>query len=316
MNQLPFCRKGSLLTGHYFNNRISIIQNRMETVQPKAILLIHCPDQSGIVASVTQFISKYNGNILDLDQHVDKHANIFFMRVAWELNSFGLAEDALRDAFSSGIAKPYNMTWNLHITRKKQRMAVFVSKQSHCLFDILARFESGEWEVDIPLIISNHTELETVANRLNIDFHHVSVTKTNKVTAEQRQRELLQRYNIDFIVLARYMQILSEDFVNDFPSRIINIHHSFLPAFPGAKPYHSAYERGVKLIGATSHYVTAELDQGPIIDQDVIHVNHKHSIDDLVRKGRDLEKVVLSRAIWSHLHRKTLVFKNRTVIFQ
>lgn len=287
----------------------------MESVKPKAILLIHCPDQSGIVASVTQFISKYNGNILDLDQHVDTHDNVFFMRVAWELDSFALSEEALRDAFSSGIAKPYKMTWNLFITRKKQRMAVFVSRQSHCLFDILARYESGEWGVEIPLIVSNHTELETVANRLNIDFHHVSVTKMNKATAEQRQRELLRRYDIDFIVLARYMQILSEDFVSEYPSRIINIHHSFLPAFPGAKPYHSAYERGVKLIGATSHYVTSELDQGPIIEQDVIHVNHKHSIQDLVRKGRDLEKVVLSRAVWNHLHHKTLVYKNRTVIF-
>ena len=281
-----------------------------------AILRIHCPDQSGIVAAVTQFIARHNGNIMDLDQHVDPHHQVFFMRVRWGLDGFNLPLEELDSVFGKEIGTPYNMTWSINSDARPLRMAVFVSKQSHCLYDILARYESREWNVEIPLIISNHADLETVANRLNIDYYHIPVSKSNKREAEQRQLELLKQYDIDFVVLARYMQILSESFIDHYPSNIINIHHSFLPAFPGANPYHSAYERGVKLIGATSHYVTKELDQGPIVEQDVHHVNHKHTIDDLVRKGRDLEKVVLARAIWHHIKYKTLVYRNRTVIFQ
>lgn len=281
-----------------------------------AILLIHCPDQPGLVAAVTQFIYQHNGNILELDQHVDEHRNVFFMRVEWSLHGFSLDTDTIERVFSEKIGTPYEMSWQLHFTSRDQRLAIFVSKISHCLHDILARYDSGEWDVEIPVIISNHPDLQPVAERFNIDFYHLPVSPSTKAEAEKKQLDLLDQYDIDLIVLARYMQILSPDFVQQYPARIINIHHSFLPAFPGAKPYHSAYKRGVKIIGATSHYVTEELDEGPIIEQDVIHVNHKHSIDDLVRKGRDLEKIVLARAIWHHINRKTLVFENRTIVFQ
>ena len=293
----------------------------MESVSPKtdknsAIILIHCPDKKGLVAAVTRFMSKNNGNILEIDQHVDKLKKVFFMRVEWDLDGFLIPDDQIRREFSEQIAAPFEMSWQLYFSREKPRMAVFVSKYGHCLHDILARYDSGEWHVDIPLIISNHPEMKRVADRYGIDYHQFEITRNNKDQAEAEQKKLLEKYRIDVGVLARYMQILSDDFVSDYPGRIINIHHSFLPAFPGAKPYHSAFERGVKVIGATSHYVTADLDEGPIIEQDVIHVNHRNSVEDLVRKGRDLEKVVLARAIWHHLQRRTLVFQNRTIIFQ
>lgn len=278
--------------------------------------MIHCKDQKGLVAAITRFLADHNGNILEIDQHVDKHRQIFFMRVEWDLNGFDIPSKQIEEQFDKKIAAPLGLEWQLFFSQDVPKMAVFVSKYPHCLHDILARYDSGEWKVEIPLIISNHEELRSLAERYEIDFHHFEMTPETKSKAEKKQLSLLKEYGIDVIILARYMQILSEEFVTAYPARIINIHHSFLPAFPGAKPYHSAYQRGVKVIGATSHYVTTDLDQGPIIEQDVIHVDHKNSIDDMVRKGRDLEKIVLARAIWHHLQRKTLVFENRTIVFQ
>jgi formyltetrahydrofolate deformylase len=280
-----------------------------------AILLIHCPDKKGLVSAVTEFIFKNEGNILYLDQHVDAEQKVFFMRIEWDLANFSIPENKIGEYFHTLIGEKFEIQSQLYFSDQTPRMAIFVSKMSHCLHDILSRSQSGEWNVEVPLIISNHPDLEPIAKNFDIDFHHVSVTKDTKKKAEKTQLDLLKQYNIDFVVLARYMQILSDDFVSHYPNKIINIHHSFLPAFPGAKPYHSAYERGVKIIGATSHYVTAELDAGPIIEQSVVRVTHKDNIDDLVRKGRDLEKVVLSQAIWHHLKRHILVYGNRTLIF-
>ncbi|MES3629725.1 MAG: formyltetrahydrofolate deformylase [Longimonas sp.] len=281
-----------------------------------AILLIYCSDRKGLVAEITHFLSRYNGNILEIDQHVDEQNGVFFMRVQWDLDRFEMPDTSIEAQFKEEVAEPLDLNWTLHFTGQTPRMAVFVSKYAHCLHDVLARYSSGEWKVDIPLIVSNHDDLRPLAEKYEIDYHHFHVTPQTKPGVEQQQRALLREHEIDFIVLARYMQILTPDFVDCYPARIINIHHSFLPAFPGARPYHSAYRRGVKIIGATSHYVTEELDQGPIIEQDVIPVNHRHSVDDLIRKGRDLEKIVLSRAIWNHLQRKTLVFENRTIVFR
>jgi formyltetrahydrofolate deformylase len=280
-----------------------------------AILLIHCPDRQGILATVTEFLNKNRGNILYLDQHVDRQEKIFFMRVEWDLEDFTIPSDKIGEYFNTLIATPMNMNWSLHFSGDISRMALFVSKMPHCLFDILARYTAGEWDVNIPLIISNHELLEPVAERFGIEFYHFPIDSKNKKEQEEREIELLKAHNIDFIVLARYMQILSEDFVEQFPDRIINIHHSFLPAFSGAKPYHAAHDRGVKIIGATSHYVTSELDAGPIIEQDVTRCSHVDSINNLIRKGRDLEKIVLSQAVYKHLQRKILVYKNRTVVF-
>jgi len=289
--------------------------SNLENPSPSAILLIHCPDRKGLIASVTEFIHKNNGNIIYLDQHVDAVKQVFFMRVEWELENFVIPTGKIGEYFETLIARPFGMKWTLYFSTAVPRMAIFVSKLPHCLFDILARCQSGEWKVEVPLIISNHPELETVVRRFGIDFHCLPLTAANKPAQEQKQHALVQEYKIDFIVLARYMQILTDEFVAHYPNRIINIHHSFLPAFPGAKPHHAAYERGVKIIGATSHYVTAQLDEGPIIEQDVVRVSHHDSVDDLMRKGRDLEKVVLSRAIRHHLQRKILVYDNRTVVF-
>jgi formyltetrahydrofolate deformylase len=287
-----------------------------ETLKSRsAILIIHCPDRTGLVASVTEFIGKNNGNILYLDQHVDLQKKVFFMRVEWDLTNFIIEDKTIGEEFAKSIGEKFNMTWKIYFSDERLRMAVFVSEFSHCLYDIISRCLSGEWEVDIPVIISNHTKLKPVADRFGIEFIHFPVNKANKDEQEKLEIQLLEKLNIDFIVLARYMQILSNDFVSHYPNRIINIHHSFLPAFPGAKPYHSAYERGVKVIGSTSHYVTVDLDAGPIIEQDVVRVTHADAIADLVRKGRDLEKVVLSRAVWNHIQRKILVYDNRTVIF-
>lgn len=284
-------------------------------VPNSAILLISCPDRVGIVASVTEFIFRHNGNVIDLEQHVGVQEKYFFMRVEWSLEGFALSVEELGQRFQSSIAARFQMDWQIHLANDTPKMAVFVSRYSHCLYDILSRYQAGEWRVHIPVIISNHPDLESAARNLGIDFHVFPMTKENKISQEQVQLRLLHDYGIEFIVLARYMQILSDRFTNHFPDRIINIHHSFLPAFPGARPYHSAYERGVKIIGATSHYVTAELDAGPIIAQDVIHVRHTDSVEDLVRKGQDLEKLVLARAIWHHLKRKIIVCKNRTIVF-
>jgi len=280
-----------------------------------ATLLIHCDDQPGIVVSITDFIFNNGGNILNLDQHVDAEHKMFFMRVEWDLQKFVLAISNIDKEFEANVASRFGMQWQLHFSGDEPRMALFVSKLPHCFYDILSRYEAGEWQVDIPLIISNHNDMAAVAERFGIDYICLPVDKDNKQEQEEKQLELLENYNIDFIVLARYMQILSENFIEHYPQRIINIHHSFLPAFPGGRPYHSAYARGVKIIGATSHYVTADLDAGPIIEQDVVYVSHKDTVDDMVRKGRDLEKVVLARAIWHQLNHNLLVCDNRTIVF-
>ncbi len=279
------------------------------------ILLIHCPDRRGLIAAVTEFITKNQGNIIYLDQYVDPIKNIFFMRIEWELNNFLIPREKIGEYFDTLLAQRFNMKWKLYFSQQIPRMAIFVSKLPHCLYDVLSRWKSGEFRVEIPLIISNHQTLRPVAEQFGIDFHYFPITKENKREQEEKELHLLEKHRIDFIVLARYMQILTDEFVQMYPNKIINIHHSFLPAFPGARPYHSAYERGVKVIGATSHYVTAELDQGPIIEQDVVRVSHTDTVDDFIRKGRDLEKIVLSRAIWWHLQRKTLVYENKTIVF-
>ncbi len=286
-----------------------------KTANDSVILLMHCPDQKGIIAAVTEFITQNQGNIIYLDQYVDPVKNVFFMRIEWELDQFVIPANKIGEYFNTLIAQRFHMKWKLYFSHQIPRMAIFVSKLPHCLYDILARWKSGEFSVEIPLIISNHTQLQTVAQQFGIDFYHIPITPETKMAQEQKELEILNQYRIDFIVLARYMQILSESFVRQYPNKIINIHHSFLPAFPGARPYHSAYERGVKVIGATSHYVTAELDQGPIIEQDVVRVSHTDTVADFIRKGRDLEKIVLSRAIWWHLQRKTLVYENKTIVF-
>lgn len=287
-----------------------------DSIDNSAILLIHCPDKPGIVVTVTEFIYKNGGNILYLDQHVDSEHGVFFMRVEWSLEQFSIKREKIAEYFETLVGSRYEMTAQLHFSDAKVRMALFVSKMSHCFYDLLARYECGELNVEIPLIISNHTDLQNAAERIGIEYHCISINKENKSAQEAKQKNLLAEHNIDFIVLARYMQVLSDDFVKDYPQRIINIHHSFLPAFPGGRPYHSAYERGVKIIGATSHYVTAELDAGPIIEQDVVHVSHKDTVEDMVRIGRDLEKIVLARAVRHHVHHDLLVYENRTIVFE
>ena len=280
-----------------------------------AKLLLHCPDQPGILAEVTDFITVNKGNIIYLDQYVDHVENIFFMRIEWELESFLVPQEKIEDYFETLYAQKYGMSFRLYFSDVKPRMAIFVSKMSHCLFDLLARYTAGEWNVEIPLIISNHPDLQHVAERFGIPFHLFPITKETKEEQEKKEMELLAKHKVNFIVLARYMQVISGKMIDAYPNRIINIHHSFLPAFVGAKPYHAAFERGVKIIGATSHYVTTELDAGPIIEQDVVRITHKDSIEDLVNKGKDLEKIVLSRAVQKHIERKVLAYKNKTVIF-
>lgn len=280
-----------------------------------AKLLLHCPDEPGILAEVTDFITVNKGNIIYLDQHVDHVENIFFMRIEWELQDFLIPQEKIEDYFATLYAQKYAMSFRLYFSDTKPRMAIFVSKMSHCLFDMLARYTAGEWNVDIPLIVSNHPDLQHVAERFGIPFYLFPITKENKVEQERLEMDLLAKYNITFIVLARYMQVISEQMIDAYPNRIINIHHSFLPAFVGAKPYHAAFERGVKIIGATSHYVTTELDAGPIIEQDIVRITHKDTVQDLINKGKDLEKIVLSRAVQKHIERKVLVYKNKTVIF-
>ena len=282
--------------------------------EASAILLISCPDRQGLVCAVTDFLMRHNGNIIDLEQHVDTEERAFFMRVEWELAGFALPRDQISEKFSL-IAARFEMKYELHFSDYRPRMALFVSKFPHCLLDLLARQSSGDLNAEIPLIISNHNDLEPAAKMHGIDFHCIPVTKDNKAEQESRQLDLLKQYNIDLVVLARYMQILSDGFCRHYPNRIINIHHSFLPAFVGAKPYHSAYQRGVKIVGATSHYVTGDLDEGPIIEQEVMRVSHRDPVESLIRKGRDLEKLVLARAVWNHLQNKVLVYKNRTIVF-
>ena len=280
-----------------------------------AKLLLHCPDKPGILAEVTDFITVNKGNIIYLDQYVDHVENIFFMRIEWELKDFLVPQEKIEDYFRTLYGQKYEMDFRLYFSDVKPRMAIFVSKLSHCLFDMLARYTAGEWNVEIPLIISNHPDLQHVAERFGIPFYLFPITKETKEEQERKEMELLAKHKITFIVLARYMQVISEQMINAYPNKIINIHHSFLPAFVGAKPYHAAFQRGVKIIGATSHYVTTELDAGPIIEQDVVRITHKDAIEDLVNKGKDLEKIVLSRAVQKHIERKVLAYKNKSVIF-
>lgn len=286
----------------------------MATPKPTAILLVSCPDQRGIVAALSTFITQHNGNIIALDQYVDTEDGVFFARMEWELAGFAFSLEQFAARFAP-IAQPFQIEWNLHRSDQPLRMAVLVSKQAHCLYDILARYESGEWPVEIALVLSNHDDHRGLVERHGIPFHHIPVAGADKAEAEAQQIALLKKANVDFVVLARYMQILSPAFVQAFPMQILNIHHSFLPAFAGANPYRAAHDRGVKIVGATAHFVTEKLDEGPIIEQDVIRVSHKQGVDDLVRLGRDLEKIVLSRAIYWQLHHRLLVYKNRTVVF-
>ena len=281
-----------------------------------AVLLMHCPDRPGILALVTEFINQHKGNILYLDQYVNREEMVFFMRVEWDLSQFQIPKDKIEEYFKTLIASRFDVTFRLYFADKKPRMAIFVSKMSHCLYDLLARYAAGEWHVEIPLIISNHPDMESVAKRFGIEYHVFPITKENKAEQEANQLKLLKKHRVTFCVLARYMQVLSPEFIQVYPDRVINIHHSFLPAFAGAKPYHAAHERGVKVIGATSHYVTSDLDAGPIIEQDVTHISHKDTVQELIKKGRDLEKIVLSHAVEKHIERKILAYKNRTVVFQ
>ncbi len=281
-----------------------------------AVLLMHCPDRPGILAVVTEFINQHKGNILYLDQYVNREEKVFFMRVKWELDAFEIPKEKIEEYFQTLIGIRFNVVFRLYFSDIKPRMAIFVSKMSHCLYDLLARYAADEWHVEIPLIISNHPDMESVAKRFDIPYYIFPITKENKAEQEALQLDLLKKNQVTFCVLARYMQVLSVDFIRHYPDRIINIHHSFLPAFAGAKPYHAAHERGVKVIGATSHYVTEDLDAGPIIGQDVTHISHKNTVEELIKKGRDLEKMVLSHAVEKHIERKILTYKNRTVVFQ
>ena len=279
-------------------------------------MLLHCQDKPGIISEITKFITDNNGNIVYLDQYVDHEDGMFFMRIEWELDNFLIPRDKIKEYVETLYSKRYDMTFNLYFNDERPRMAIFVSKMSHCLYDLLARYKAGEWNVDIPCIVSNHEDLRYVAEQFDIPYYVWSIKKdhSNKAEVEKAEMELLKENNITFIVLARYMQIISDEMIAEYP-HIINIHHSFLPAFIGAKPYHQAWERGVKIIGATSHYVTAELDAGPIIDQDVTRITHKDTPESLVLKGKDLEKIVLSRAVTKHIERKILTYHNKTIIF-
>lgn len=286
-------------------------------MKPTAILLLHCPDEQGIISEMTKFITDNQGNIVYLDQYVDREDGIFFMRIEWALEKFTIPREKIREYIDTLYAQRYKMEFNLYFNDVKPRMAIFVSKMSHCLYDLLARYKAGEWNVEIPCIVSNHEDLRYVAEQFDIPYYVWSIKKdhSNKAEVEAEEMELLKKENVTFIVLARYMQIISDDMIKAYPNHIINIHHSFLPAFVGAKPYHQAWERGVKIIGATSHYVTAELDAGPIIEQDVTRITHKDTPESLVLKGKDLEKIVLSRAVTKHIQRKILTYHNKTIIF-
>jgi len=283
-------------------------------VKNTAILLISCPDRKGLVASISDFVFRHNGNILHADEHADEGSNLFLMRVEFDPIDFDINLADFAKHFSP-IAEKFAMQWRLARSNVRQKMAILVSKYDHCLVDLLYRHKSGELACDIPLVISNHPDNGPIAEFYRIPFFVVPVTKDNKNEGEQKILALLKQHDLDFMVLARYMQILSNQFVNEYPHRIINIHHSFLPAFVGAKPYHQAFTRGVKLIGATSHYVTDVLDDGPIIEQDVVRISHRDSLDDLLQKGRDLEKVVLSRAVRWHIENRVLLYGNKTVVF-
>lgn len=290
---------------------------QMQDMKPTAILLLHCPDEQGIISEVTKFITDNQGNIVYLDQYVDREDGMFFMRIEWELKNFTIPREKIYEYIDTLYSQRYKMTFNLYFNDERPRMAIFVSKMSHCLYDLLARYKAGEWNVDIPCIVSNHEDLRYVAEQFSIPYYVWSIKKdhSNKEEVEKAEMELLKKEKVTFIVLARYMQIITDGMISAYPHKIINIHHSFLPAFIGAKPYHQAWERGVKIIGATSHYVTADLDAGPIIEQDVTRITHKDTPESLVLKGKDLEKIVLSRAVTKHIERKILTYNNKTIIF-
>lgn len=290
----------------------------MTESKPNAILLISCPDRRGLIAAVTDFIFRNNGNIEDVDQHVDSDLGIFFMRLRWSLDGFSIPREDIPAEFGR-LAEGFDMNWQIHFTDNVPKVAIFVSKYLHCLYDILYKYSDGQLNAEIPLVISNHPDAKELVESFGIEYAVIPKTKENKAAQEKEELRLLAEKGIELVVLARYMQILTHDFVKEYPCRIINIHHSFLPAFVGAKPYEQAFGRGVKIIGATSHYVTEELDAGPIIEQDVTRISHRDSVEDLRRKGEDLEKIVLKRALTWHLDRKILVYATRsgskTVIF-
>ncbi len=281
-------------------------------MRSSAVLLIICPDRKGLVAAVSNLLFRHGANITHADQHQDREVGLFFMRVEWLLDDFDMAK--FQSEFEP-LAQELQMKWQIRTLSERPRMGIFVSQHLHCLADILHRHQSGELQCDIPVIISNHVDGAALAGFYGVEFRHVPVTAGTKVDAEREQHAILASKRIELIVLARYMQILSAQFVERYPTRIINVHHSFLPAFIGARPYHAAFERGVKLIGATSHYVTAELDDGPIIEQDIVRVSHRDQVADLIRKGRDIERTVLSRALGWHLNHRILSYGNKTVIF-
>lgn len=284
------------------------------TRRPTAILLVSCPDRRGLVYQIAEFVTRNNGNIVHADHHIDSQSGLFLMRVEWELGEFRIASDEIANQFAP-IAEAAKMQWQIHLSQRPQRIAIMVSRYSHCLYDLLLRNAAGELPGTIAFVSSNHDDLEPVAQRFGIPFHVFPIESANKHEQERKQLELLSRERIDLIVLARYMQILSPEFTANYCNRIINIHHSFLPAFIGSQPYHQAYSRGVKLIGATSHYVTEQLDDGPIIEQDVMRISHRDSVEDLIRKGRDLERMVLARGVRLHLESRVLPYGGKTAVF-
>jgi formyltetrahydrofolate deformylase len=284
------------------------------TRKPTAILLVSCPDRRGLVFQIAEFVSGNNGNIVHSDHHIDLQSGLFLMRVEWELDEFRIAPKEIATKFAP-IAEASNMQWQIHLSQEPQRIAIMVSKYNHCLYDLLLRNAAGELPGTIVLVSGNHADLESIAQRFGIPFHIFPIDSANKREQERKQLELLARERIDLIVLARYMQILSPEFTANYRSRIINIHHSFLPAFIGSQPYHQADQRGVKLIGATCHYVTEQLDDGPIIEQDVMRVSHRDSVEDMIRKGRDLEKIVLARGVRLHLESRVLPYGRKTAVF-
>ncbi len=284
-------------------------------MRPTATLLVYCPNQRGLVAKIANFVYANGGNIISADHHTDVTADVFLTRIEWELDGFHLPKEIISAAFGA-IAQPWNATYELHFSDDAPRLAIWVSKQDHCLLDLLWRWRAQEFSADIPLMISNHPDLQETADQFGMAYHYLPITKENKLEQQQHQLELLSKYKIDLVILAKYMQILGTEVIEGFGSNhIINIHHSFLPAFVGAQPYHKAYERGVKIIGATAHYATADLDAGPIIEQDVVRITHRHGVEDLIRKGKDLERMVLARAVRLHLQNRVLVYGNKTVVF-
>ncbi len=275
-----------------------------------ATLLISCPDRKGLVAKIADWLFSHNGNILHADQHTDTAAGLFLMRVEWELEGFNLQRQFVGEAFDP-LAEVIDAKWQVHFSDSVRRIAIFVTKQDHCLYDLILRQRAGELQATIPLVVGNHPDLEAIAHNFGINFHYLPVTAETKQAQEAQQLDLIKQYNIDLVVLAKYMQVLSQDFLSQF-SNVINIHHSFLPAFPGANPYQRAFNRGVKIIGATAHYVNENLDEGPIIEQDVIRISHRDAVSDLIRKGKDLERIVLARAVRLHLQNRVLVYGQAT----